>query len=243
MTDKQNAAIDVSSDEGSRSEDEMATKKPIPRSAAKAKQTVDVDLMSEDDDVEMIPATKALSIKQHAAAPEPMDEDEDDDDADVEDPNGEEYVVEAILDHQFDAEHLPTSFIREGANDILTDYHREIGGRPIRKMGGTRLPRDSPQGRKGNSSTAATPKTAETREKRIDTWKPPSGTWEDDIQAIDTVEMDEGGLFVYLHWNNGRKSRHPMEKIYKHCPQKMLKFYEQHLQFREGAGATNGIED
>lgn len=94
-------------------------------------------------------------------------------------------------------------------------------------MGGGRRARDSvsktPQsgtkgkGRKGDSATG-TPTAAEARK---DNWRPPSGSWEEHIQAIDTVEQDEGGLFVFVQWNNGRKSRHPTEKIYERCPQKV----------------------
>jgi chromobox protein 1 len=46
---------------------------------------------------------------------------------------------------------------------------------------------------------------------------------------VDTIEQDDQGLHVYLDWNNGKKTRHPIEKIYRKCPMKMLRFYEQHL--------------
>lgn len=102
-----------------------------------------------------------------------------------------------------------------------------MGGKPVRKVGGTRRARDStsktPQsgtkgkGRKGDSATG-TPTATEVVK---DNWKPPSGSWEEHIQAVDTVEQDDTGLHVYVQWNNGRKSRHSTEKIYKHCPQKV----------------------
>lgn len=67
-------------------------------------------------------------------------------------------------------------------------------------------------------------------------WEPPSGSWENLIMTIDTVEKDtkDGSLQVYLHWNDGRKSKHSAPTCYKKAPQKMLHFYEMHLVFKEG---------
>jgi chromobox protein 1 len=35
--------------------------------------------------------------------------------------------------------------------------------------------------------------------------------------------------FVYVVWNNGNKTQHPLRHIYQKCPQKMLQYYEEHL--------------
>ena len=35
------------------------------------------------------------------------------------------------------------------------------------------------------------------------------------------------------HRNNGRKSMHSLDVVYKKCPQRMLTFYEQHLVFKD----------
>ena len=50
-------------------------------------------------------------------------------------------------------------------------------------------------------------------------WAPPKGSWEDKVQAVDTIEADNGSLHVYLLWNDGIKSKHPIEKCYEKCPQ------------------------
>ena len=75
----------------------------------------------------------------------------------------------------------------------------------------------------GSKNVSATPPRA------TSFWEPPSGSWENDVLAIDTIESNKDGLQVYLHWEDGKKSKHAIETIYKKCPQKMLRFYEQHL--------------
>ena len=111
---------------------------------------------------------------------------------------------------------------------MLAEYHNSIGGKPVRKAAGAKRSREgtskTPQSgnkgksRKVNDSASATPTVTETR---VGKWKPPTGSWEEEIQAIDTVESDERGLHVYVQWNSGKKSRHPIEEIYKKCPQKV----------------------
>lgn len=255
--------IDVSSDE-SPSEDEMIpAKRPTPKTPREIRQPSPEEFMS--DVIHEIPATKSISMK-NAGGPEPMDEDNDVGDGSDEDDDGEEYVVENILDHRFDPEGVcrylvkwkgwdrksdltwePRAHLEEGANDILTEYHQKIGGKPVRREPVRRIRDEAflngPQsgGRRSRKSNSATG-TPTAPEHRVDAWKPPAGSWEEHIQAIDTIEHDKRGLHVYVQWNDGRKSRHPTESIYKHAPQKMLHFYEQHLQFREG-GAANGNDD
>lgn len=72
-----------------------------------------------------------------------------------------------------------------------------------------------------------------------DEWKPPapkSGTWDDVLQKVDTIEQDDSGeRWVYLCWkdknSDGRfyRSKARLQTVYKAAPQKMLYFYEQHL--------------
>ncbi|KAI9842884.1 MAG: hypothetical protein M1838_002928 [Thelocarpon superellum] len=175
--------------------------------------------------------------------------DDDDDDAAGED----EYIVEQVLEHRFEKGGSLRYLIKwkgyekksdqtwepeenlEGAVDILDEYHKNIGGRPVAKPKAKRG-RDSgtPQGipkskARRMTKNEATDTAADKGKTKAADWTPPSGIWEDDIQAIDTVEHDTDGLHVYVQWNNGRKTRHPIERAYKKCPQKMLHFYEQHL--------------
>lgn len=66
-------------------------------------------------------------------------------------------------------------------------------------------------------------------------WVPPDGSWELDVDYVDTVEeaMDpkSGKMtrFAYLVWNNQKKTQHPLGHVYHKCPQKMLMYYESHL--------------
>ena len=66
----------------------------------------------------------------------------------------------------------------------------------------------------GNSTPPATAKKAE--------WKPPPGSWEDEILDLDACEDEESGkLMVYLTWKDGHKTQHETSVIYKRCPQKV----------------------
>ncbi|KAG9247181.1 hypothetical protein BJ878DRAFT_213151 [Calycina marina] len=68
-------------------------------------------------------------------------------------------------------------------------------------------------------------------------FKPPTGSWEEDVTGIDACEGPEGAIVVYLSWKGGQKSQHPTAQVYKRCPQRMLKFYESHLVFRKNDDA------
>ena len=51
-------------------------------------------------------------------------------------------------------------------------------------------------------------------------WKPPAGSWEDDVASIDyCVPVDSGGFLVYISWRNGVQTKHHTSLIYKRCPQ------------------------
>jgi len=63
-------------------------------------------------------------------------------------------------------------------------------------------------------------------------FKPPSGSWEEEVIGIDACEGNEGSVVVYITWKTGDKTQHPLAQVYKRCPQRMLKFYENHLVFK-----------
>jgi len=73
-------------------------------------------------------------------------------------------------------------------------------------------------------------------------FKPPTGSWEDDVQSIDACEGTDGKVMVFLHWVNGHRTQHPLYVVYKRCPQKMLKFYEKHLVFEKGGGTGKDLD-
>jgi len=64
-----------------------------------------------------------------------------------------------------------------------------------------------------NASPPASAKKAE--------FKPPTGSWEDEVVGIDACEGGEGDVVVYLTWKGGHKSQHPLAQVYKRCPQKV----------------------
>jgi chromobox protein 1 len=115
---------------------------------------------------------------------------------------------------------------REGALDILHEYWEEIGGRPEPGKG---------KKRKGRKSTGAeesetgTPAATTKRPKKEVEWSPPPGSWENEVEYVDTVVEEEGVRYALLIWNNQKKTQHPLHHVYQKCPQKMLQYYESHL--------------
>lgn len=127
--------------------------------------------------------------------------------------------------------HLP----RDNAAGALAEYFKSIGGREkIFEQTNTAL-KARKRGRQSQSATPATP--VETKRARKnghpkDTtppasvkeleWKPPSGSWDDDVETVDMCQDEENGTFiVYLTWKNGKKTQHPKEVVYRRCPQKV----------------------
>ncbi|KAI9835883.1 MAG: hypothetical protein M1819_001781 [Sarea resinae] len=153
----------------------------------------------------------------------------------------EEYVVEQILDHKgkgssmrflvkwqgYDRKEDQTwepEENLEGAKDILSTYLDSIGGRPAATKAGPKRGRASTSGieTNGGAKRRKSVKDEPSASPKAKDWKPPSGSWEDDVMSIDTVEQTPKGLFVYLVWNDHRKSQHPIEVVYKRCPLKVL---------------------
>lgn len=123
------------------------------------------------------------------------------------------------------------------ASEILKEYYERVGGKEkileesksalkTKKRGRPATDRTpsstSKKSRKNgdhpsNTSPPATAKRAE--------WKPPAGSWEDDVAELDACEdEDTGKLMVYLTWKNGQKTQHETSVIYKRCPQKVCYF-------------------
>jgi len=71
------------------------------------------------------------------------------------------------------------------------------------------------RGRKGDHPSSATPPAS------VKDFKPPSGSWEEEVVGIDACEGTEGSVVVYLTWKNGHKTQHPLPQVYKRCPQKV----------------------
>lgn len=79
----------------------------------------------------------------------------------------------------------------------------------------------------GVKSESGTPASSAKRVKQEKSWSPPPGSWEHDVDFIDTVEERQDpktGLmekYVYVNWKNDRKTQHPLHHIYNKCPQKV----------------------
>ncbi|KAI9709666.1 MAG: hypothetical protein M1812_007644 [Candelaria pacifica] len=180
----------------------------------------------------------------------------------------EVFEVEKILDHHFEKDGTLLFNVKwvgynrksdltwqgeetlQTASERLDEYFQSIGGRPVqgKKVVGKKArlsgatPETSASGKKRRLDDAgtSTPGTSTPGNKK---WTPPAGSWENEVMGVDTIEQtQEDGLQVFLAWNNGHKSKHPIEVTYKRCPLKMLHFYEQHLVFKEGGGGkiSNG---
>lgn len=131
---------------------------------------------------------------------------------------------------------------RETASEILTNYLASVGGKELimsaweekkaeaasgkkgKKRGrastGTPLENGAKRGRKNKDhpASATPPASAAAAD-----FKPPTGSWEENVVAIDACEGSEGSVVVYLTWKGGHKTQHPLPQVYKRCPQKVNK--------------------
>jgi chromobox protein 1 len=119
---------------------------------------------------------------------------------------------------------------REGAKDILEEYFRKQGGRPEKpkpvKAGAKKrksLPvekkeKDVPKKR----SKRTTVSEEDTQTNNSHNWIPKGKSWESDVDSVETILRDkDGGLYSYLNWRNGKKSKISIETCYEKCPQKV----------------------
>lgn len=60
---------------------------------------------------------------------------------------------------------------------------------------------------------------------------PKTQDWEKYVESITHIERntETGQLVVFINWENGKKTKVSMDKVYQHCPRPMLRFYEKHL--------------
>jgi chromobox protein 1 len=125
---------------------------------------------------------------------------------------------------------------------VLNEYFESIGGRP--EVGKKR------KGRKSAARSESGTPAANKRLKQEKEWSPPPGSWEHDVNFVDTVEELKDPVtgkkvrYAYLVWVNQRKTQHPLAHVYQKCPQKMLDYYESHLVFSTNDDdATNGDDN
>ncbi|KAL4978637.1 hypothetical protein BDW66DRAFT_129218 [Aspergillus desertorum] len=218
------------------------------------------DLSDDESTGESIPYEEVEDKKNGVDDTNDADDDENEDE-DV-------YVVEKILGHSFKGDGTLLFQVKwqgyddpkdetfepeenlEGAQEILNEYFKLIGGRPqkpSKKRKSTGRPpkaasvEKSEPKRRRRSRAASTEETNAAEEKEkvkvkesvAPNWVPKSKNWENEVKAVDTIVREDGGLVAYLHWKNDKKSKVSIETCYDRCPRKMLKFYEQHLVFKD----------
>ncbi|KAI0540569.1 heterochromatin protein one [Xylaria digitata] len=186
--------------------------------------------------------------------------DQDEEGGDDDNLDEDEYIVEKILAHVLEADGTlkykvkwegyekksdqtweEEDNLRENAAGVLDEYLESVGGREkILEEAQTAL-----KTKKRGRPSAGTPAngTKRRRNERNDShpasatppastraWKPPPGSWEDQVESIDAChDENTGKLIVYLTWKDGQKTQHDTKVIYSRCPQKMLQFYERHV--------------
>lgn len=117
----------------------------------------------------------------------------------------------------------------ETADKILAEYLDKVGGKEaILEAYAAKKNKSGEKKKRGRASTGVEPnkrgRKANGAAVPVTTnieFKPPSGTWEEDVVMIDACEGTEGKVNVYLTWKSGHKTQHPLAQVYKRCPQKV----------------------
>ena len=124
--------------------------------------------------------------------------------------------------------------------DEVKKYYRRIGGKPT-KQGPTKPSKTIGVKRKNSDASSQSPSPADAAQKTkrpkasasqgemidvvgtSDSFKAPSGLWEDHVLCVDTIERDAetGTPMGFIMWNNGKKSQHRLPVLYQKCPQKV----------------------
>jgi chromobox protein 1 len=127
---------------------------------------------------------------------------------------------------------------RETAPDILSEYLAKLGGKELLlsqwKEKKAQVEEKKSKKRARSSTGQETVVTKRGRKNDVEhgsgtppasarrgEFKPPTGSWEDEVTGIDACEGSQGKVVVYLTWKGGDKSQHPLAQVYKRCPQKV----------------------
>ncbi|KAH7137594.1 hypothetical protein EDB81DRAFT_844136 [Dactylonectria macrodidyma] len=126
----------------------------------------------------------------------------------------------------------PEDNLNVSGDEILNQYFDTIGGRDKIFDESDRAAKTKKGRQTSNGTFSTRPKRLQRNEAHAGDetllattkpWNPPSGSWEDEIEAIGACEEDDNGkLIVYLGWKNGQKTKHETQVIYKKCPQKVV---------------------
>lgn len=212
-------------------------------------------VFSSDDEAKVVEEVIVKKGKGRAAEKQKVDSPPEADAGEVEGDDEEEeeedvFVVEKIIDHKVDAQGNLKFHIKwqgypklsdhtwepeenlEAASEVLEEYISSIGGRDMLATA-----RKTPKKRGRQSTTNSSPSQSQNGRKvrKVESEvdeppKLPPGNWEDLIEHIDTMEKSvDGVLHVLLTFKTGQRVKQPVSTVYLRCPQKMLRFYENHL--------------
>lgn len=117
--------------------------------------------------------------------------------------------------------------------DVLKAYWAKIGGKPEAKpktpakKGNKRksLAQHTPEADATSTTKRRGRKSIKTADEPDGDKMPtlPEGSWEDHIEAIESVEERAGGLMFYVVWNNGSRTEHSSQQCRQKCPQKVIR--------------------
>jgi chromobox protein 1 len=139
----------------------------------------------------------------------------------------------------FDTPLLITFSCSPSAEEILNKYLKSVGGRDA-ILGEDAQKKEPKTKKRGRAATATSTPDSKSNGKKPRknapyhpasttppaslekaAFKPPTGSWEDEVQGIDACEGTDGNVMVFLQWASGHKTQHPLEQVYKRCPQKV----------------------
>ncbi|PQE25422.1 chromo domain-containing protein [Rutstroemia sp. NJR-2017a BBW] len=129
----------------------------------------------------------------------------------------DEYVVEKIVNHALDEQEFLMEKL-QGKRDEIAE--KKQGKKRGRRSTGASTPQNSGKKsrRNGTHPASQTPPLAAKEAQ----FAPPSGSWEDKVVDIEAMAGTDNEVIVYLTWEGGHKSQHPLHQVYKRCPQRGL---------------------
>lgn len=121
---------------------------------------------------------------------------------------------------------------------MLEEYYKQIGGRPKKPAAKPGPGRKRKSARDSKSVTPSVTSATEAKRRRksvkaeetpvdtdleMDDWVPKSNNWEKELQSVDTIIRDpeNNGLYAFILWKNGKRSRVAIESCYEKCPRKV----------------------